>query len=815
MKLFDRKMEPVVCGSCGRSNLPGGVRCVYCGVHFPPTLDFEFSFDHASPSSEGNAPVNPTSAAQGGKQARFAGWLTSLGLLVLKGKSLLAFAKVGKVATTLFSMLVSIWFYAQIYQWPYAAGFVICILIHEMGHVFVNWRKGIPATAPMFIPFMGAVIFVKGFPDDPTSESESGAGGPIAGMLAAFVCLALWYVTRQTVFLALAHTGFFINLFNLMPLHPLDGSRIGSVFSPRMWNGVLVILLLIALKSNVHALWLIILMGIVLRLSGATGDPTRWVLAEPIARFQMAGVYLALCLILSIGADRTLVPRPLRSELRQGNSVQTQQTARSSAVTANRAAQANPPVPESTEQPTASSNRAANRERMLVHRLLIQIADGLGYLEIGLPVLLWFAISWWLSRASGARYSRRNLLLALGMISIGSIPFTLNLLSHSHTELVDGPGFWGERAIFLLRDPLYLGFLAATIGSAGFALLLVGAMKKTKARPVFQSGVAGSLKWGMYMALLVAYATNSLPLFGAVALLTAGFFAFNRWAWFGWCSDLCDNIGQHERIQGYLTRAIGASDDPLYRVLLARRLVNFQMKRDSGKDLLAAHDLLEQYRNEVLEIAKLEPHRFYPSQLGESRLIVLERRAIGYSLREQYGDVLTCCEQMLISTQEHTVSPLNLLVVRLRLARIALNQRWYDEALAQVEAGRAMLAEVPAEVQGTFLMMRALVHISAGDVEPALLDCDTCQTLLRDPYHIACLSAVRAQIKLKSGDLASAERQIKAALYGFPTNLHFLFLRAKIWQANGNEEGNALLRRLVQENPGEYWAKQAQEGLPA
>ena len=178
------------------------------------------------PPHRGGRPIPRLPPAQPSQEAGESGGhgLSSLGLLLLKGKSLLALLKIGKIALTLSTMLVSIVVYAQIYRWPFAAGFVICIFVHELGHVFVNWRKGIPQSAPMFIPFLGAAIFVKRFPDDPTSELESGAGGPFGGALAALVCFLIGHLTGNPFWYALAGIGFIINLFNLAPVWQLDSN---------------------------------------------------------------------------------------------------------------------------------------------------------------------------------------------------------------------------------------------------------------------------------------------------------------------------------------------------------------------------------------------------------------------------------------------------------------------------------------------------------------------------------------------------------------------------------------------------------------
>jgi Zn-dependent protease len=170
-----------------------------------------------------------------------------------KGESLRRFGPIGVVLATVLkyvpfllkfglialktggTMLLSIGFYASLYGWWFAVGFVLCILVHELGHVFVAWRLGVPVSAPIFIPGMGALILQKGSARSAWDQALIGIGGPVGGTLAALVCLFAYRVTGSGLMLGLAYTGFFINLFNLAPVYPLDGGRITGAVSPRIW----------------------------------------------------------------------------------------------------------------------------------------------------------------------------------------------------------------------------------------------------------------------------------------------------------------------------------------------------------------------------------------------------------------------------------------------------------------------------------------------------------------------------------------------------------------------------------------------------
>jgi Zn-dependent protease len=122
-----------------------------------------------------------------------------------------------------------------VFGWPYAVGFVALIFVHEMGHFVAARKRGLDVGAPTFIPFVGAWIQLKEMPHDAETEAFVGISGPIAGSIAAaLVYLAARY-TGSELLLALSYAGFFLNLFNLIPLHPFDGGRITSVISPKIW----------------------------------------------------------------------------------------------------------------------------------------------------------------------------------------------------------------------------------------------------------------------------------------------------------------------------------------------------------------------------------------------------------------------------------------------------------------------------------------------------------------------------------------------------------------------------------------------------
>ncbi len=148
---------------------------------------------------------------------------------------LLSAGKLGKLLTTGGTMLLSVVAYAFVYGWRYAAGFVGLIFVHEMGHYLAARQRGLEVGAPTFIPFVGAWIELKDQPHDVETEAWVGFAGPLLGSLAALACYFAARETGSKLLLALAYAGFFLNLFNLIPLSPFDGGRITAVLSPRVW----------------------------------------------------------------------------------------------------------------------------------------------------------------------------------------------------------------------------------------------------------------------------------------------------------------------------------------------------------------------------------------------------------------------------------------------------------------------------------------------------------------------------------------------------------------------------------------------------
>lgn len=165
------------------------------------------------------------------------GWLSlgAIGLFFLgKMKWLFALLKIAKVGS-LISIFISLGAYALVYGWKFAVALIYLIYIHEMGHLLAAKRKGIKTSNAIFIPFVGALISLKEEPKNANQEAYLAFGGPLLGTLAFLPAIPLFMMTENPFWLLVITLGAMINLFNLMPVHPLDGGRIVGVISTKIW----------------------------------------------------------------------------------------------------------------------------------------------------------------------------------------------------------------------------------------------------------------------------------------------------------------------------------------------------------------------------------------------------------------------------------------------------------------------------------------------------------------------------------------------------------------------------------------------------
>ena len=190
-------------------------------------------------------------------------------VLMVKGTKLVKLFKVmmlmkfSKVFITLFSMMLSVFIYSFSMGPWFALGFVLMIFIHEMGHVIALVRKGYPVSAPIFIPMLGAFIFAPKF-KNLEEEAYVGYGGPLLGGLGALVLFGLWAVMpgQHEVLLFVSYSATFINLFNMVPIRPLDGGRITHIVGDWFIWAALVVLLGLSLyirQPSILLVWILVI----------------------------------------------------------------------------------------------------------------------------------------------------------------------------------------------------------------------------------------------------------------------------------------------------------------------------------------------------------------------------------------------------------------------------------------------------------------------------------------------------------------------------------------------------------------------------
>ena len=230
-----------------------------------------------------------------------------IGVLLLKFKGLLIpvlkfFPVLLKSGGTMF---LTIGVYSMMWGWKFAAGFVLLIFIHECGHLLIARYWGLKVGAPVFIPFMGALIALKEAPRNAWIEAQVGIGGPMLGTLGAALCFAIYMVTGSKLFAALAYIGFFLNLFNLAPIGFLDGGRIATAISPWLWviGALAIALMLFASPMNI-ILWFVLLSSLPRLMSlfrKRIEEESRYFEVAPGQRWLMAALYFGLIVFLVAG----------------------------------------------------------------------------------------------------------------------------------------------------------------------------------------------------------------------------------------------------------------------------------------------------------------------------------------------------------------------------------------------------------------------------------------------------------------------------------------------------------------------------------
>ncbi len=297
-----------------------------CNLGAPPVVNNGVPTDrmYETPAPEAPPQIPPVIEAPPPQEDKRPRWVkklgpigTALAFLAAKAKALFTFLfpilkllKFGKILLTAGTMLVSVWLYAHFFGWQFAVGFVLLIFVHEMGHVIAAAFNGVPVSAPIFIPGFGALIIGKRFGKSGFVNAIIGIGGPIGGTFAALACWAIYGANGNSLFLALAFVGFMMNLFNMMPMYPMDGGRIVGSISPYLWGFGLVGLLALMVTGYMNNFMLIILIilsvpQIWTMLKRGTMDPGGGIPTTAVQKWGMGAAYVGLCAFLMWGMNMT------------------------------------------------------------------------------------------------------------------------------------------------------------------------------------------------------------------------------------------------------------------------------------------------------------------------------------------------------------------------------------------------------------------------------------------------------------------------------------------------------------------------------
>lgn len=254
------------------------------------------------PDSEQYATINQKIAALAGRKTqqkpqhplrRLWGAIVT-GVLIVLSKLKLLLLGLTKLST-LASMLLFLGVYWSLWGWEFALGFVVCIYIHEMGHVSALRHYGIAATAPMFIPGLGALVRLKQYPPNPRADARVGLAGPIWGLGAALACYAIFLATGAQMWGAIAKTAGFLNLFNLIPVWQLDGGR-GFRSLSRIERWIMVAVSVIVWWLTKEGLLILIALGGVYRATQKDAPTER----DPVTLATFTGLIVALSWLATI-----------------------------------------------------------------------------------------------------------------------------------------------------------------------------------------------------------------------------------------------------------------------------------------------------------------------------------------------------------------------------------------------------------------------------------------------------------------------------------------------------------------------------------
>jgi Zn-dependent protease len=239
----------------------------------------------------------------------------ALALLLAKFKFILLAIFKLKIFTTSATMLVSVGAYALLWGWKFAFGFVALLFIHELGHVAEAKRQGLPVSAPVFIPFLGALITLKEMPPNAWKEAQIALAGPIIGSLGAAGFWIAGEAIDSELLIALAFVGFLLNLFNLLPVSPLDGGRAVAAIHPVLWLiGLAGLVVLTVIAPNPILLIVLVLGGLEVWQRWKTRDHPElqaYYRVQPWQRVVVGLVYVGLAAALAVAMSATHIEKDI------------------------------------------------------------------------------------------------------------------------------------------------------------------------------------------------------------------------------------------------------------------------------------------------------------------------------------------------------------------------------------------------------------------------------------------------------------------------------------------------------------------------
>lgn len=232
--------------------------------------------------------------------ARKLGPLAPVAILLAKSKTLLLAVFKLKFVFSLFAAMGVYW---AIWGPAFGIGFVVLILVHEMGHYVDIRRRGLPAEMPVFLPGFGAYVRWAALGVTRQTRAAVSLAGPLAGFLGAAVCTALWYRTHNGIWAALARTTAGLNVLNLIPVWALDGGQAAAALN-KVERFVLLSASLLLWLFVGEGIFVLVAAGFAYRLFTKDLPP----MPSPAISTYFVGVLACLALLLYVIPGHGFVP---------------------------------------------------------------------------------------------------------------------------------------------------------------------------------------------------------------------------------------------------------------------------------------------------------------------------------------------------------------------------------------------------------------------------------------------------------------------------------------------------------------------------